>query len=187
MSERSTCEVCGELMPPGEEMFKFHGYSGPCPKPPLSERPPEPVPPEDEGCGLDHLLCVGCGAIDGDTEIVPNAPGSGDADEICKVCGSCDLTDIESGTKKLVSLLNEKQEQINKLLLPGTEKLPKGVTLEKLSSVLTNVAPYIESREDVRSYSKISQGKSLYSDVLAVIAALASDGALVKEAPGASS
>jgi hypothetical protein len=21
-------------MPPGEEMFKFHGYSGPCPKPP---------------------------------------------------------------------------------------------------------------------------------------------------------
>jgi len=22
-------------MPEGEEMFKFHGYSGPCPKPPL--------------------------------------------------------------------------------------------------------------------------------------------------------
>lgn len=29
------CELCGEPMPPGEEMFKFHGYSGPCPKPPL--------------------------------------------------------------------------------------------------------------------------------------------------------
>ena len=24
-----------EPMPPGEEVFKFHGYSGPCPKPPL--------------------------------------------------------------------------------------------------------------------------------------------------------
>lgn len=25
------CELCGELMPKGEEMFKYHGYSGPCP------------------------------------------------------------------------------------------------------------------------------------------------------------
>jgi hypothetical protein len=31
----SKCELCGEPMPVGEEMFKFHGYSGPCPKPPL--------------------------------------------------------------------------------------------------------------------------------------------------------
>lgn len=30
----SRCELCGEPMPLGEEMFKFHGYSGPCPKPP---------------------------------------------------------------------------------------------------------------------------------------------------------
>lgn len=28
------CEVCGSLMPPGEEMFRYHGYSGPCPAPP---------------------------------------------------------------------------------------------------------------------------------------------------------
>ena len=25
------CELCGQTMPPGEEMFRFHGYSGPCP------------------------------------------------------------------------------------------------------------------------------------------------------------
>lgn len=25
-------------MPPGEEMFKFRGYSGPCPKPPLPRK-----------------------------------------------------------------------------------------------------------------------------------------------------
>lgn len=30
----SLCEMCGEPMPKGEEMFKYHGYSGPCPKPP---------------------------------------------------------------------------------------------------------------------------------------------------------
>ena len=29
----SYCEICGEPMPVGEEMFKFHGYSGKCPKP----------------------------------------------------------------------------------------------------------------------------------------------------------
>jgi hypothetical protein len=38
------CELCGAPMPPGEEMFKFHGYSGPCPKPPL----PSPAEPVDE-------------------------------------------------------------------------------------------------------------------------------------------
>ena len=26
------CELCGEPMPDGEEMFKYHGYSGSCPK-----------------------------------------------------------------------------------------------------------------------------------------------------------
>jgi hypothetical protein len=29
------CKLCGEPMPEGEEMFNYHGYSGPCPKPPL--------------------------------------------------------------------------------------------------------------------------------------------------------
>ena len=38
MSERAKCELCGEPMPLGEDMFKYHGYSGPCPKPP-SEKP----------------------------------------------------------------------------------------------------------------------------------------------------
>jgi hypothetical protein len=33
--EQAKCELCGEPMPAGEEMFKFHGYSGACPKPPL--------------------------------------------------------------------------------------------------------------------------------------------------------
>lgn len=34
------CELCGEPMSEGEEMFKFHGYSGPCPKPPLPDKTP---------------------------------------------------------------------------------------------------------------------------------------------------
>jgi hypothetical protein len=33
------CQLCGEPMPAGEEMFNFHGHSGPCPKPPT----PEPI------------------------------------------------------------------------------------------------------------------------------------------------
>lgn len=31
----TNCELCGEPMPEGEEMFCYHGYSCPCPKPPL--------------------------------------------------------------------------------------------------------------------------------------------------------
>jgi hypothetical protein len=30
--EAPTCGLCGKPMPPGEEMFNYHGYSGPCPK-----------------------------------------------------------------------------------------------------------------------------------------------------------
>ena len=41
MTEQAMCELCGEPMPTGEEMFKFHGYSGPCPKPPLPKSEPE--------------------------------------------------------------------------------------------------------------------------------------------------
>lgn len=31
-TEDGKCSLCGEAMPAGEEMFKFHGYSGPCPR-----------------------------------------------------------------------------------------------------------------------------------------------------------
>lgn len=37
MTDTPKCELCGEPMPPGEQMFKYHGFSGPCPKP---MRPP---------------------------------------------------------------------------------------------------------------------------------------------------
>ena len=36
------CELCGEPMPADEQMFKYHGYSGPCPprKHPFAPEPP---------------------------------------------------------------------------------------------------------------------------------------------------
>ena len=39
MNEPPKCALCGEPMPPGEDMFEYHGLSGPCPKPPT----PKPV------------------------------------------------------------------------------------------------------------------------------------------------
>jgi hypothetical protein len=30
----ATCNICNQPMPEGEEMFNYHGYSGPCPPPP---------------------------------------------------------------------------------------------------------------------------------------------------------
>lgn len=35
----SNCELCGHPLPAGEEMFKYHGFSGSCPEPALP-RPP---------------------------------------------------------------------------------------------------------------------------------------------------
>lgn len=37
---KPVCELCGEPMPEGEEMFRYHGYSGPCPKPAKSDNQP---------------------------------------------------------------------------------------------------------------------------------------------------
>jgi hypothetical protein len=39
----TNCELCGEPMPAGEEMFKYHGSSGPCPKPPKPSEEPRAV------------------------------------------------------------------------------------------------------------------------------------------------
>jgi hypothetical protein len=51
---KPVCTVCGDLMPAGEEMFKFHGYSGPCPKPPL------PKPDEPESLYVVERLSADC-------------------------------------------------------------------------------------------------------------------------------
>lgn len=32
------CELCGDPLPEFETMFKYHGYSGPCPRPPLPKK-----------------------------------------------------------------------------------------------------------------------------------------------------
>lgn len=42
-NEKPVCEICGEPMPAGEEMFKFHGYSGPCPKSPKAREPEDTI------------------------------------------------------------------------------------------------------------------------------------------------
>ena len=51
MSEPVRCQLCGEPMPPGEEMFNYHGYSGPCPK------PRHRYEPSDD----DQYFCAICG------------------------------------------------------------------------------------------------------------------------------
>jgi hypothetical protein len=53
------CELCGESMPPGEEMFKYHGYSGPCPKPPL--------PTVEAPCAADRHHWATTADTEGDT------------------------------------------------------------------------------------------------------------------------
>jgi hypothetical protein len=38
-NEIAICQLCGEPMPEGEEVFNYHGYSGPCPVAPLKNEP----------------------------------------------------------------------------------------------------------------------------------------------------
>lgn len=33
----TNCVICGKTMPEGEEMFRYHGFSGKCPAPPTRE------------------------------------------------------------------------------------------------------------------------------------------------------
>jgi hypothetical protein len=34
---QAMCELCHQPMPEGEEMFRYHGYSGPCPAKPSAD------------------------------------------------------------------------------------------------------------------------------------------------------
>ena len=54
-NEKAKCQLCGEPMPDGEGMFNYHGYSGPCPKPPLAN--PTPSAAELPECAI-ICLCV---------------------------------------------------------------------------------------------------------------------------------
>lgn len=68
MAEKPTCQLCGQPMPPGEEMFNYHGYSGPCPEPPTPATPaattsPAPAPTpwriaEVEVAGDGRRTCI---------------------------------------------------------------------------------------------------------------------------------
>jgi hypothetical protein len=48
LNEIPRCELCGEPMPEGETMFKYHGYSGPCPAPRKARPAEEPATIERE-------------------------------------------------------------------------------------------------------------------------------------------
>lgn len=45
VNDQPLCELCHQPMPEGEDMFKYHGYSGPCPA------QEEPTRPERAGGG----------------------------------------------------------------------------------------------------------------------------------------
>lgn len=57
--EQAKCELCGDPMPAGEEIFKFHGYSGPCPKPPLPKVRPVWIDAAAKECAERVLVGAG--------------------------------------------------------------------------------------------------------------------------------
>jgi hypothetical protein len=86
VSDEAKCSLCGEPMPKGEEMFYYHGYSGPCPKPPLEPRPTGPSDLERAQSFVRKLLIdaqgPNTGSLEGDAEAWP---GCGiDGEELVK-------------------------------------------------------------------------------------------------------
>jgi hypothetical protein len=58
ITPRNNCALCGEPMPEGEEMFNYHGYSGPCPKQPT--QPPKPSRVQDHKFVANECHQDGC-------------------------------------------------------------------------------------------------------------------------------
>jgi len=63
MTELNKCGICGEPMPAGEQMFKYHGYSGPCPAPQQKDEPEIGTPLADLSgrpghAGYDRFVAI---------------------------------------------------------------------------------------------------------------------------------
>ncbi len=56
---KAKCELCGDPLPEGEQMFKYHGYSGACPKPPLEKEKPSADPQDDFVCPVEWKEYLG--------------------------------------------------------------------------------------------------------------------------------
>lgn len=52
------CELCGLPMPPSEQMFKLHGYSGPCPGPVIRKVAAEPASPKPFDIAIEALTVI---------------------------------------------------------------------------------------------------------------------------------
>lgn len=80
-----------------------------------------------------------------------------------------------------LALLNKEKSNLARCYLdllgratpPGTEIVPEGLNLDKLSSALAEVCTYIERHEDLRPYSGLTPGKGLHTEILFFIAAIA--------------
>lgn len=84
--EKAICGLCGEPMPEGEQIFEYHGYSGPCPKPPLPQasKPNTRFDP-DASSIKEKLLLWLCDRIE--IGIIPN---EATVDEILEITGTTD-------------------------------------------------------------------------------------------------
>jgi hypothetical protein len=62
VSDQAKCGLCGEPMPEGETMFKYHGYSGSCPKPPLpkTDNPSSPMTAEERAKDIESSIRILC-------------------------------------------------------------------------------------------------------------------------------
>lgn len=164
----TNCELCGEPMPPNEQMFKYHGYSGGCPKPPITSRPsPAPVQAEPSeartrlkrvnGEGTrDYRLYLG---MEDDVEKVLNALDQQDA-EIARLthfvgevrkdrdAAICEIQRLYDIRGEQITELSQLREQLADALKAADAAFAERDRLRAENERLTGATIYLKSRRE---------------------------------------
>jgi hypothetical protein len=141
MVEQAKCGLCGEPMPPGEEMFNYHGLSGPCPKAPATPPPPEagaiPGPTErDRNIDINGWYALVCDSYSGADQQVQSlirrlAAAERDRDDARRVLNEIRIMAIDAIRDKWPvdeAIVEINKTAANALAAPGTGGTTGGTT-----------------------------------------------------------
>jgi len=119
------CELCGHPMPEGEEMFKYHGYSCPCPVGPKAT-PPMVCKRGDRDCDMCGCDCYMTASMDSINAELQEA--------------GINLSDLEKRTKAVVRLASQAWKDRARIAELEAEVLALRHAADPISSLATHDA-----------------------------------------------
>ena len=112
MSGIALCGLCGQPMPKGEEMFKYHGYSGNCPTIPLriDVSPSSNAAPQAPTADQSSTAPLPEGVGQGELAVAAPTPRTNDLFKAYEV--DMDATTLREGVEKLERELAAAQKEV---------------------------------------------------------------------------